>query len=124
MVRTVAVRWADRAEATAADHQALLDQALHRLPDGGTAYAQAFGQVQFVVQPLPRLERPVLDGLLEVLRDLEVQRDGTVAVERSYLYLKAHGNSVSPGQVQDTGPLIVNKSNVSAVEAAINAGQD
>jgi hypothetical protein len=41
-----------------------------------------------------------------------------------YLYLKAHGNSVSPGQVLDTGPLIVNKNNVSTVQAAINAGED
>jgi hypothetical protein len=41
-----------------------------------------------------------------------------------YLYLKAHGNSVSPGQVLDTGPLIVNKGNVSTVQAAINAGED
>src|SRR6516165_4401290 len=85
----------DRTQAAAADHQALLDQVLHRLPDGGAAHAEAFGQVQFVVQPVPGLERPVLDGLLEVLGDLEVQRDGAVAVERSL----GHGASQHAGSL-------------------------
>ena len=79
------------AQATAPDHQALLDQALHRLPDRGTAHAQAFGQVQLVVQPVARFERPFVDGPLEVLGDLEVQRDRAVAVERPF------GHGASPG---------------------------
>ena len=83
------------AQATAPDHQALLDQALHRLPDGGAAHAEAFGQVEFVIQPFPRLERAVLDGLLEVLGDLEVQRDRAVAVERSL----GHGASQHAGSL-------------------------
>ena len=79
------------AQATAPDHQALLDQALHRLPYRGAAHAQAFGQVQLVVQPVARLERPVVDGPLEVLGDLEVQRYGAGAVERPF------GHGAFPG---------------------------
>ena len=72
-----------RAQAAAPDHQALLDQALHGLPDGGAAHAQPFGQVQLVIEPVPRFERPVFDRGLELLGDLEVQRNRAGPVERS-----------------------------------------
>ena len=63
-------------------------------------------------------------GSLDFAIDQQQYLQGYLPIVTLYLYLKAHGNSVSPGQVLDTGPLIVNKSNVSAVVAAINAGQD
>jgi simple sugar transport system substrate-binding protein len=64
------------------------------------------------------------NGSLDFAIDQQQYLQGYLPIVTLYLYLKAHGNSVSPGQVLDTGPLIVNKSNVSTVEAAINAGQD
>jgi len=64
------------------------------------------------------------NGSLDFAIDQQQYLQGYLPIVTLYLYLKAHGNSVSPGQVLDTGPLIVNKANVSAVEAAINAGQD
>ena len=64
------------------------------------------------------------NGSLDFAIDQQQYLQGYMPIVTLYLYLKAHGNSVSPGQVLDTGPLIVNKSNVSTVEAAINAGQD
>jgi simple sugar transport system substrate-binding protein len=64
------------------------------------------------------------NGSLDFAIDQQQYLQGYLPIVTLYLYLKAHGNSVSPGQVLDTGPLIVNKNNVSTVEAAINAGQD
>jgi simple sugar transport system substrate-binding protein len=64
------------------------------------------------------------NGSLDFAIDQQQYLQGYMPIVTLYLYLKAHGNSVSPGQVLDTGPLIVNKANVSTVEAAINAGDD
>jgi simple sugar transport system substrate-binding protein len=64
------------------------------------------------------------NGSLDFAIDQQQYLQGYLPIVTLYLYLKAHGNSVSPGQVLDTGPLIVNKNNVSTVESAINAGQD
>jgi simple sugar transport system substrate-binding protein len=64
------------------------------------------------------------NGSLSFAIDQQQYLQGYLPVVTLYLYLKAHGNSVSPSQVLDTGPLIVDKANVSAVEAAINAGDD
>jgi len=64
------------------------------------------------------------NGSLDFAIDQQQYLQGYMPIVTLMLYLKAHGNSVSPGQVLDTGPLIVNKNNVSTVESAINAGQD
>ena len=64
------------------------------------------------------------NGSLDFAIDQQQYLQGYMPIVALYLYLKAHGNSVSPGQVLDTGPLIVNKANVSTVQAAISAGQD
>jgi simple sugar transport system substrate-binding protein len=64
------------------------------------------------------------NGSLDFAIDQQQYLQGYLPIVTLMLYLKAHGNSVSPGQVLDTGPLIVNKNNVSTVESAINAGQD
>jgi simple sugar transport system substrate-binding protein len=63
-------------------------------------------------------------GSLDFAIDQQQYLQGYLPIVTLYLYLKAHGNSVSPGNVLDTGPLVVSKSNVSQVEAAINAGED
>ena len=64
------------------------------------------------------------NGSLDFAIDQQQYLQGYLPIVTLYLDLKAHGNSVSPGQVLDTGPLVVNKANVSTVEAAINAGED
>ena len=64
------------------------------------------------------------NGSLDFAIDQQQYLQGYMPIVTLMLYLKAHGNSVSPGQVLDTGPLIVNKNNVSTVQSAISAGQD
>jgi simple sugar transport system substrate-binding protein len=64
------------------------------------------------------------NGSLDFAIDQQQYLQGYLPIVALYLYKKHEGNSVSPGAVLDTGPLVVNKSNVSTVEAAINAGDD
>jgi simple sugar transport system substrate-binding protein len=64
------------------------------------------------------------NGSMDFAIDQQQYLQGYLPIVALYLYKKHEGNSVSPGNVLDTGPLVVNKSNVSAVEAAINAGDD
>jgi simple sugar transport system substrate-binding protein len=64
------------------------------------------------------------NGSLDFAIDQQQYLQGYLPVVSLYLYKKHEGNSVSPGNVLDTGPLVVNKSNVSTVESAINAGDD
>ncbi len=63
-------------------------------------------------------------GSLDFAIDQQQYLQGYLPIVALYLYLQAHGNSVSPNNVLDTGPLVVTKNNVSAVSAAINAGED
>lgn len=63
-------------------------------------------------------------GSLAFAIDQQQYLQGYLPIVSLYLYLKAHGNSVAPGSVLDTGPLVVTKSNVSQVQAAISAGED
>ncbi|HUN35859.1 MAG TPA: substrate-binding domain-containing protein [Trebonia sp.] len=64
------------------------------------------------------------NGSLDFAIDQQQYLQGYLPIATLYLYLKAHGNEVSPGNVLDTGPLVVTQSNASAVQAAINAGDD
>jgi simple sugar transport system substrate-binding protein len=64
------------------------------------------------------------NGSLDFAIDQQQYLQGYLPIVSLFLYLKAHGNSVSPGNVLDTGPLVVTKSNVSQVQAAIGAGED
>jgi len=64
------------------------------------------------------------NGSLDFAIDQQQYLQGYLPIVSLYLYKKHEGNSVSPGSVLDTGPLIVNKSNVATVQAAINAGDD
>jgi simple sugar transport system substrate-binding protein len=63
-------------------------------------------------------------GSLAFAIDQQQYLQGYLPIVTLELYLKAHGNSVSPGSVLQTGPLIVTKSNASLVSAAIAAGED
>jgi simple sugar transport system substrate-binding protein len=64
------------------------------------------------------------NGSLDFAIDQQQYLQGYLSIVGLYVYQKAHGNSVSPGSVLDTGPLVVTKSNASAVQAAISAGDD
>jgi simple sugar transport system substrate-binding protein len=64
------------------------------------------------------------NGSLDFAIDQQQYLQGYLPIVSLYLYKKHEGNSVSPGNVLDTGPLVVNKSNVATVQAAISAGDD
>jgi simple sugar transport system substrate-binding protein len=64
------------------------------------------------------------NGSMDFAIDQQQYLQGYLPIMALYLYKKHEGNSVSPGNVLDTGPLVVNKSNVSSVQAAISAGDD
>ena len=64
------------------------------------------------------------NGSLTFAIDQQQYLQGYLPIVALDLYLKAHGNSVSPGAVLQTGPFIVTKSNVNQVQAAISAGED
>ena len=64
------------------------------------------------------------NGSLAFAIDQQQYLQGYLPILTLYLYLKAHGNSVSPGAVLQTGPLVVTKNNASQVQAAISAGED
>jgi simple sugar transport system substrate-binding protein len=64
------------------------------------------------------------NGGMDFAIDQQQYLQGYLPIVALYLYKKHEGNSVSPGNVLDTGPLVVNKSNVSTVQAAISAGDD
>lgn len=56
--------------------------------------------------------------------DQQQYLQGYLPIVALYLYKKHEGNSVGPGTVVPTGPLVVSKANVGTVEAAIAAGDD
>ena len=64
------------------------------------------------------------NGSLAFAIDQQQYLQGYLPIVGLDLYLKAHGNSISPGAVLQTGPFIVTKSNVNQVQAAISAGED
>jgi simple sugar transport system substrate-binding protein len=64
------------------------------------------------------------NGSLDFAIDQQQYLQGYLPITSLFLYKKHEGNSVSPGNVLDTGPLVVNKANVATVQAAISAGDD
>lgn len=56
--------------------------------------------------------------------DQQQYLQGYLPITFLYLFKKAHGNSVGGGTTVPSGPLIVDKTNVSLVSAAIAAGED
>jgi hypothetical protein len=83
-----------RAQTTSADNETLIHQPLDRLPDRGPGHPELLGEVKLVVEPLSRFQGPVADRMLEILRDLEVQRNRAVAVEWP---LQVHAKSITEG---------------------------
>jgi simple sugar transport system substrate-binding protein len=63
-------------------------------------------------------------GTMDFAIDQQQYLQGYLPIVSLFLYNKHEGNSVGPASVVPTGPLVVNKSNVSKVEAAISAGDD
>jgi simple sugar transport system substrate-binding protein len=63
-------------------------------------------------------------GSLDFAIDQQQYLQGYLPIVALYLYKKHEGNTVGPATVVPTGPLVVTGSNVSAVQAAIAAGDD
>lgn len=90
------------AHAAAAYEQALVDQGLDGLADGRAGQAEACGQLDLVAQQAARGQLAVLDRGLQLLGQLEVERDRAAAVDaelerhgRSHFWFH-HGPSVAP----------------------------
>ena len=62
--------------------QALVDQFLNRSPHCWSGQPKLFGQADLVVQSVTGCEIALVDGMLDLLSNLEVQRDraGTIQV--------------------------------------------
>ena len=71
------------ADPALADQQALVDQFLDGAAHGGPGQAELLGQADLVVQPVAGREIALVDGVLDLLGDLEVQRHraGTIQVD-------------------------------------------
>jgi simple sugar transport system substrate-binding protein len=63
-------------------------------------------------------------GSMNFAIDQQQYLQGYLPIVALYLYKEHEGNSIAPGQVLDTGPLVVNKGNVAKVAGAISAGDD
>jgi simple sugar transport system substrate-binding protein len=72
----------------------------------------------------PQTLSDLKSGSMDFAIDQQQYLQGYVPIATLFLYVKHEGNSVAPGTIVPTGPLVVNKSNVGKVEAAINAGDD
>jgi hypothetical protein len=68
------------ADPTLADQQAPVDQVLDGPAHGGAGQAELIGQVNLVLEPRPSGQLTGLDEVLQMLRDLEVERDRAVPV--------------------------------------------
>ena len=79
-----------RADAAFAHQQARVDQVLDGSAHGGPGQAEAFGERDLVVQPHAGGQFAGLDGLLQDLGDLVVQRHRAVAVDRDRRGRKRH----------------------------------
>jgi simple sugar transport system substrate-binding protein len=111
-----------------------------------TAYLQAHPGIQAVMtlntaisdalvatHPKPKVATFDLDttveadlkaGTLDFAVDQQQYLQGYLPIVFLYLYNKHEGNSVGGGSTVASGPLLVDKSNVSKVAAAIKAGDD
>ena len=76
------------ADAAAAHEQALVDERLDGLADGGPGQAEPAGELDLVAQQAAGSERSVLDRGLQLLGQLEVQRHRTAPVHTE---LECHG---------------------------------
>jgi hypothetical protein len=76
------------ADTAAAHHQALVDEGLDGLADRGPGQPEPPGELDLVAEKAARGQGPVLDRGLQLLGQLEVQRDRTAAVDTE---LERHG---------------------------------
>ena len=76
------------ADAAAAHEQALVDEGLDGLADGGPGQPEPSGELDLVAEQAARGQGAVLDRRLQLLGQLEVERDRTAAVDAE---LERHG---------------------------------
>jgi simple sugar transport system substrate-binding protein len=69
-------------------------------------------------------EADLTSGSMDFAIDQQQYLQGYLPIMSLYLYKKHEGNSVAPGGIVPTGPLLVNSANISTVKAAIAAGDD
>jgi simple sugar transport system substrate-binding protein len=72
----------------------------------------------------PQTLTDLKSGSMDFAIDQQQYLQGYLPIITLFLYKKHEGNSIAPGTIVPTGPLVVNKSNVASVQAAINAGDD
>ncbi|HEY2575989.1 MAG TPA: substrate-binding domain-containing protein [Streptosporangiaceae bacterium] len=72
----------------------------------------------------PTVLSDLQSGTLAFAVDQQQYLQGYLPIVELYTYKKYGGNTLAPGSVVPTGPLVVTKSNVSRVQAAIKAGDD
>jgi simple sugar transport system substrate-binding protein len=74
--------------------------------------------------PNPEVFNDINNGSLSFVVDQQQYLQGYLPIIILYLYKKHEGNTVGGGTSVPTGPLLVDKTNVSKVKAAIAAGDD
>ncbi len=102
------------ADTPAPHEQALVDERLDGLADGGPGQAEPRGQLDLVAEQAAGGEGAVLDRRLELLRQLEVQRHGAAAIHAQVQrhggihFWFRHGPSVAPraGDGKLCGPIV------------------
>lgn len=69
-------------------------------------------------------EKNLKSGAMDFAVDQQQYLQGYLPISFLYVYQKAHGNSAGGGTTVPSGPLLVDKSNIGKVSAAIAAGED
>ncbi len=70
------------------------------------------------------VENDIKAGTIDFAIDQQQYLQGYLPIVFLEIYLKSHGNSVGGGTTVPSGPLLVDKSNIKMVSAAIAAGDD
>lgn len=70
------------------------------------------------------VEQDLKAGTLDFAIDQQQYLQGYLPIVFLYLYQKHHGNSTGGGSTVASGPLLVDRSNIGKVAAAIKAGED
>jgi simple sugar transport system substrate-binding protein len=70
------------------------------------------------------VEADIKAGTMDFAIDQQQYLQGYLPITFLYLYKKANGNSAGGGTTVPSGPLIVDKTNIASVAAAISAGED
>lgn len=72
----------------------------------------------------PTVLTDLKSGSLAFAIDQQQYLQGYLPIMALYLFKKHEGNSLAPGTVLPTGPLVVTKANVGSVVAAVNSGDN